>query len=195
MVSKEYPFEECNSPVQIWKRVSSKNPQQKFPQVLERIRNEDVRNFIKLCLGPSSQRPSAAELLEHPFLRNIDIDPANNISVFTGSIFVLLLSAPIFYFWCCICVVPIGQPLDTAPPPPNPSMSSGSISQVSPNASANPPAPTPVAATARTKTLHSVNVEIDGIDDNIAHIVLSIQFKTGGLLSLISVAWMGLFYK
>lgn len=64
MVTLDYPYSECTNPAQIFKRVSSGN----LPAGLDRVKDEDVRNFIRLCLAPEDQRPGAAELLRHPFL-------------------------------------------------------------------------------------------------------------------------------
>ena len=42
--------------------------QGKLPDSLERVKDERVSEFIGLCLAPASVRPSAADLLTHPFL-------------------------------------------------------------------------------------------------------------------------------
>ena len=63
MVSHEYPYEECKNVAQIWRKVTNGE----LPQVLDRI-NKHVRKFIKLCLSPEELRPSAIDLLNHPFL-------------------------------------------------------------------------------------------------------------------------------
>lgn len=65
MVTKEYPYEECTNAAQIYKRVCSGMK----PEVLSRIADPAVRDFIDICLAPQERRLSAHELLKHPFLR------------------------------------------------------------------------------------------------------------------------------
>lgn len=72
MTTGEYPWQECRSAVQIWRKVSAKQQ----PEILERIRSRGVREFIKICLDYQSNiRLSAKELLEHPFLIRIGDSP------------------------------------------------------------------------------------------------------------------------
>ncbi len=58
------PYKECDSPVSIYKKITSGTK----PKAFSRIADEDVRAFIELCLKHVDGRPSADELLEHPFL-------------------------------------------------------------------------------------------------------------------------------
>ncbi len=67
--TKEVPYGECSNPAQIYKKVTSGVE----PASINRIRSSHARDFIRLCLGtPDGQggymRPSAKELLNHPFL-------------------------------------------------------------------------------------------------------------------------------
>jgi len=67
--TQEIPYSECNNPAQIYKKVSNGEP----PEVLTRIQSHHAREFVKLCLGYKDEngkyvRPSASELLKHPFL-------------------------------------------------------------------------------------------------------------------------------
>jgi WNK lysine deficient protein kinase len=68
--TKEIPYRECMNPAQIYKKVSSGE----LPEVLTRLESRNAREFILLCLGHKDEatgryvRPSAAELLQHPFL-------------------------------------------------------------------------------------------------------------------------------
>merc|ERR1711975_212387 len=64
MITNEYPYMECANPAQVFKKVSAG----KLPDSLERVKDERVSEFIGLCLAPASVRPSAADLLTHPFL-------------------------------------------------------------------------------------------------------------------------------
>lgn len=68
--TKEIPYRECSNPAQIYKRVSRGDP----PECLRRIHSKNAREFIELCLGHMDEnekyiRPSATELLAHPFLQ------------------------------------------------------------------------------------------------------------------------------
>jgi hypothetical protein len=66
MVTSEYPYSECSNAAQIYRKVTMKNK----PAALEKIRDEETRNFIDLCLlHDYKKRPSAAALLEHEWLR------------------------------------------------------------------------------------------------------------------------------
>ena len=67
--TQEIPYSECNNPAQIYKKVSSGEP----PGVLNRLQSRHAREFVMLCLGYKDEtgkfvRPSASELLTHPFL-------------------------------------------------------------------------------------------------------------------------------
>ena len=64
MTSKEYPYEECSNAAQIWKKVTSGQK----PDVLNRVKDQQVREFINLCICAHENRLSASELLNHPFL-------------------------------------------------------------------------------------------------------------------------------
>lgn len=69
ILTKEIPYAECNNPAQIYKKVSSGLK----PEVLSRLQSRHAREFVELCMGHKDEsgryvRPSAAELLNHPFL-------------------------------------------------------------------------------------------------------------------------------
>lgn len=69
--TKEVPYRECHNPAQIYKKVTNGVP----PASLARVKSRHAKEFIQLCLGtiPDAngeyRRPSAAELLQHPFLQ------------------------------------------------------------------------------------------------------------------------------
>ncbi|XP_072988412.1 probable serine/threonine-protein kinase WNK9 isoform X1 [Typha latifolia] len=65
MVTSEYPYSECAHPVQIYKKVISGTK----PEALYKVEDPEVRQFVKKCLAPVSQRPAARELLKDPFLQ------------------------------------------------------------------------------------------------------------------------------
>eukprot|EP00522_Entomoneis_paludosa_P004101 CAMPEP_0172473398 /NCGR_PEP_ID=MMETSP1065-20121228/68835_1 /TAXON_ID=265537 /ORGANISM="Amphiprora paludosa, Strain CCMP125" /LENGTH=1265 /DNA_ID=CAMNT_0013231573 /DNA_START=224 /DNA_END=4021 /DNA_ORIENTATION=- len=75
ILTKEIPYGECNNPAQIYKKVSGGEP----PEVLSRLQSRHAREFVELCMGYRDEsgtyvRPSATELLKHPFLDKRPID-------------------------------------------------------------------------------------------------------------------------
>ena len=67
--TKEIPYSECSNPAQIYKKVSNGD----LPEVLSRLQSRHAREFVILCLGYKDAngayvRPTATELLQHPFL-------------------------------------------------------------------------------------------------------------------------------
>ena len=73
--TKEIPYSECSNPAQIYKKVSSGEP----PEVLSRLQSKYAREFVLLCLGHKDEndnyiRPTASELLKHPFLEKREND-------------------------------------------------------------------------------------------------------------------------
>lgn len=64
MATGRYPYEECESPVRVWRQVSSGIP----PAALAGLPKRELREFIELCLLPQERRPSAEDLLRHPLL-------------------------------------------------------------------------------------------------------------------------------
>mmetsp|Transcript_53260 Transcript_53260/g.129376 ORF Transcript_53260/g.129376 Transcript_53260/m.129376 type:complete len:893 (-) Transcript_53260:1106-3784(-) len=75
MFTKEIPYRECNNPAQIYKKVMRGAP----PDCLKRLRSTHAKEFIELCLGYRDEdgkyvRPSATELLAHPFLEKRPVD-------------------------------------------------------------------------------------------------------------------------
>ena len=80
--TKEVPYRECANPAQIYKRVMNGIP----PNSLSRVRNLEAKEFIILCLGTSEgrdpkSRPTAPELLRHPFLANRKADDNSEVEV------------------------------------------------------------------------------------------------------------------
>lgn len=82
IITRDVPYHECANPAQIYKKVTQGIP----PASLRRVKSENARNFILFCLGidkDASERPSASELLKHPFLAKkpddettIEVEPA-----------------------------------------------------------------------------------------------------------------------
>ncbi|KAK9712074.1 hypothetical protein K7432_007397 [Basidiobolus ranarum] len=65
MLTREYPYSECQNPAQIYRKVTKGIR----PASLQRITDPDILQFIELCIQyDPNRRPSAAQLLCHPFL-------------------------------------------------------------------------------------------------------------------------------
>ncbi|KAI9187678.1 hypothetical protein H9P43_002069 [Blastocladiella emersonii ATCC 22665] len=65
LVTKEYPYQECTNQAQIYKRVTTGVK----PLALTKVTDPETREFIDLCIQHDYRlRPSAAQLLDHPFL-------------------------------------------------------------------------------------------------------------------------------
>ncbi|KAG4134256.1 hypothetical protein ERO13_D08G145400v2 [Gossypium hirsutum] len=65
MVTFEYPYNECKNPAQIYKKVISGVK----PASLSKVADPQIKEFIEKCLVRASERLSAKELLEDPFLK------------------------------------------------------------------------------------------------------------------------------
>ncbi|XP_038905142.1 probable serine/threonine-protein kinase WNK11 [Benincasa hispida] len=70
LVTLEIPYSECDNVAKIYKKVSSGIK----PQALDKVKDPEVKAFIENCLAESRARPSAADLLRHPFFEEIDDD-------------------------------------------------------------------------------------------------------------------------
>ncbi|XP_012569973.1 serine/threonine-protein kinase WNK1 isoform X2 [Cicer arietinum] len=70
MVTFEYPYSECTHPAQIYKKVISG----KKPDALYKVKDPEVRQFVEKCLATVSERLSARELLDDPFLQIDDYE-------------------------------------------------------------------------------------------------------------------------
>ena len=77
MATNQYPYEECENPAQIYRRVSQHLP----PMILSRILDKRLRQFIELCFLPPDKRLCAKDLLDHPFLnpRCLDVRDQNTV--------------------------------------------------------------------------------------------------------------------
>jgi len=65
LITSVIPYAECKGAFQVYTNISSG----KKPEVLKKINDPYVRAFINISLNVEARmRPSAAELLEHPFL-------------------------------------------------------------------------------------------------------------------------------
>ncbi|KAM7259601.1 hypothetical protein ACFE04_015342 [Oxalis oulophora] len=70
MVTFEYPYNECTHPAEIYKKVVSG----KKPEALYKVNDPEVRQFVEKCLANVSVRLTARELLNDPFLLEINDD-------------------------------------------------------------------------------------------------------------------------
>ncbi|XP_047306940.1 probable serine/threonine-protein kinase WNK4 [Impatiens glandulifera] len=90
MLTLENPYSECSHSIiltmnaQIYKKVTTGN----LPKAFYRIGNEDARQFVGKCLAVSSNRPSAVNLLNDPFLAMNDqeMDAFNCITNVSSSV-------------------------------------------------------------------------------------------------------------
>jgi len=64
--TQSVPYDECKTPMAIKRRVITGHK----PLALGRIVDEDVKEFIELCLAPREHRPTAEELLANPFFND-----------------------------------------------------------------------------------------------------------------------------
>ena len=76
MLTLETPYKECEGTLKIYE--NKKN--EIYPESFYKINNENVKNFIKLCLRKENERPTANELLNNKWL-NDDISNENNFPV------------------------------------------------------------------------------------------------------------------
>ncbi|RKP02972.1 hypothetical protein CXG81DRAFT_29392 [Caulochytrium protostelioides] len=68
IVTRDFPYSECHNQAQIYRKVTSGIK----PAALTRVQDPEIRAFIELCTEfDPHRRPTAASLLEHPFLANI----------------------------------------------------------------------------------------------------------------------------
>eukprot|EP00667_Euglena_gracilis_P008663 EG_transcript_8790 len=64
MATGEYPYSECENVGQVFRKVTMGVK----PRALEKIKDLEIKDFVLACLLPAETRPSAAQLLEYPFV-------------------------------------------------------------------------------------------------------------------------------
>ena len=74
MITGEKPYSECKGQILV---VCNKVKNKILPNCLNKIKNEKVIEFIKKCLKPEEERPSADELLNDKFLNDLDSEENN----------------------------------------------------------------------------------------------------------------------
>lgn len=66
MATGEYPYSECSSAAQIYRKVSSGVP----PNSLAKVEQSEVRQIIEMCIKLKKEdRPTVKELLQHDFFQ------------------------------------------------------------------------------------------------------------------------------
>ena len=68
MITNEKPYNECKCTFNIYDKIKNGI----FPNSLLKIDNENICNFIKLCLKKENERPSADELLKNKWLNDFE---------------------------------------------------------------------------------------------------------------------------
>lgn len=84
MITREEPYKECNGS---FAKIRRRAAASKLPNSLSRVIHPNARSFIEACLLPQSERPSASELLEHPFLEQV---PEDDLEVVIGNKMLLI---------------------------------------------------------------------------------------------------------
>lgn len=88
MITREEPYREFHEDTV---KIQNKAAQGVLPKVLRRVALGGAHDFIALCLKPSANRPTAAELLEHAFLSETEDDDKE---IITGEILQCQMIAP-----------------------------------------------------------------------------------------------------
>ena len=65
-ITKQEPYAECKTPEMLMKKLIDYSP----PDSLKLVTDRYARDLIASCLNPPQKRPSAGELLNHPFFSN-----------------------------------------------------------------------------------------------------------------------------
>ena len=74
MLTHEPPYKECQNPAQIYKKVINRD----YPVSMSRIQDETIKKFIMQCLDSREKRPTAAQLLEQDFMKDLSKDGSND---------------------------------------------------------------------------------------------------------------------
>lgn len=79
MITMEYPYSECENPAQIFRKVFSGEK----PLSFQRLPHCEIKQVIASCLEREKVRPSARQLLQHPFFSDWASDDgvATNLSI------------------------------------------------------------------------------------------------------------------
>ena len=77
LMTQERPYFECDNVAQIYKKVSDGL----LPHQINWITDQQVKDFIQLCLSDEIHRPTAEQLLNHPFFVEGEHSVTNNLPV------------------------------------------------------------------------------------------------------------------
>lgn len=72
-----HPYNECKGPINVYRKIKEKI----LPKCFYLIEDQEVKEFLALCLGDAETRPTASELLEHQFLEVDENDPRVHLPV------------------------------------------------------------------------------------------------------------------
>ena len=79
MITGEKPYKECKGQIL---SVCDKIINKILPECFHKINNERAKEFILKCLKPENERPSAAELLEDPFLNDTESEENSHPAIY-----------------------------------------------------------------------------------------------------------------
>lgn len=68
MTTLEYPFSECKTLAQVYRKVMERKP----PDSLKQIQDPEVKAFVTRCIARRSIRPTARELLDDPLVKDLE---------------------------------------------------------------------------------------------------------------------------
>jgi serine/threonine protein kinase len=155
MLTLEYPYIECRTASAIW----FKQYNGQLPETLSRVTDADARDVIQRCLQPVGMRPSARELISHPYFSDVPTSSVANPPLPV----VDMLEPEIVDF-----VVPPSAAelveLATKHDAIAASSSSSAAAAAAPSASVPSPSPAPAAPTTTSKEALQVTLDIDAVD-------------------------------
>ncbi|KAJ3319612.1 hypothetical protein HDV06_006174 [Boothiomyces sp. JEL0866] len=80
IATKEYPYSECSNQAQIYKKVMAGVK----PAALSKVEDSETKAFIELCIEHDvEKRPSATDLLSHPFISQLH-SVSSNVDIFNS---------------------------------------------------------------------------------------------------------------
>lgn len=74
MITNETPYKECEGNILV---ICERATKQIMPESLSKIRNKKLKEFIMSCLKKEEERPSASDLLQSEFLKDLESDENN----------------------------------------------------------------------------------------------------------------------
>ena len=74
MITNETPYKECEGNILV---ICERATKQIMPESLSKIRNKKLKEFIMSCVKNEEERPSASDLLQSEFLKDLESDENN----------------------------------------------------------------------------------------------------------------------